>query len=271
MAARVVRVVASRGDCAGAPENTLPAFAAAVKAGADELHADVRITKDGVPVLCRDASCGRTTGKDVLLRELTLAEAKELDAGAQFAGRKAHVHIPTLEAFIGGYLAKLPAQLQLEETGSVLPTVALLQGLVEQGAFDRILAVSTDRAILSSLRMLDSRVRLAQLLERRSPVTLADVKLFGANAVVSFWEDAAERGYADDARKLGLTVYAWGAERVEDALLAAAAGVDGILYERPGELLPKLTEAGHRENGSPSSCPAGKATNGKTAARTQSA
>jgi glycerophosphoryl diester phosphodiesterase len=44
-------VVAHRGVHTTAPENTLPAIAAAVEAGADAVEIDVRLTRDRVPVL----------------------------------------------------------------------------------------------------------------------------------------------------------------------------------------------------------------------------
>lgn len=47
---------AHRGARAYAPENTLEAFALALKLGADGLESDVWLTADGVPVLDHDGS-----------------------------------------------------------------------------------------------------------------------------------------------------------------------------------------------------------------------
>jgi glycerophosphoryl diester phosphodiesterase len=44
-------VVAHRGMTDNAPENTIPAFQKAIELGADAVEFDVRLTKDGVPVL----------------------------------------------------------------------------------------------------------------------------------------------------------------------------------------------------------------------------
>src|SRR3954447_2590518 len=58
-AARVARpqilVIAHRGDSKVAPENTLPAFASAVKAGADLVELDYYHSADGVPMVIHDA------------------------------------------------------------------------------------------------------------------------------------------------------------------------------------------------------------------------
>ena len=53
--------VAHRGYSSVAPENTLPALAAGVLAGATLIEFDVRTTLDGVPVVIHDRSVDRTT------------------------------------------------------------------------------------------------------------------------------------------------------------------------------------------------------------------
>src|SRR6266480_6507973 len=54
-------VVAHRGASADEAENTLPAFEAAVRAGADAVEFDVRMTADGVAVVMHDPDVSRTT------------------------------------------------------------------------------------------------------------------------------------------------------------------------------------------------------------------
>ena len=76
-------VIAHRGASAAWPENTLTAFEAAVRAGADMVELDVRLTADGALVVMHDADVARTTEGRGLVRELTLAEVRAL-------------HVPTL-------------------------------------------------------------------------------------------------------------------------------------------------------------------------------
>ena len=54
-------VAGHRGDSANYPENTMAAFRAAIEAGADMIETDVRLTRDGVPVLIHDKLVDRTT------------------------------------------------------------------------------------------------------------------------------------------------------------------------------------------------------------------
>jgi len=259
---RFVRVVASRGDARSAPENTERAFQAAFAAGADVLHVDVRLSKDGHPVICRDANLFRTTGKEALVQSLTLEKLQQLNAGLHFPGETDKAQIPTIQTVVREWLPKARLVVEPKGNGTVMPLVKLLQEHAHEGSFERVVAISQDRCFLSALRMLDSRVRVGQLLERRSQVTNADIKFFGGVLALPFWEDAADKSYVDDAHRLGLGVYAWGAENLDEAKAAVNGGVDGVLYENPSELLAYLEEAGLRAE------PVAVAGNGRANGRT---
>src|SRR5580693_4731176 len=83
-AADKVVVIAHRGEHRAHPENTLPAFQAAIDAGADFFELDVRTTSDGRLVLMHDAKVDRTTNGTGLVRQMTFDQIRDLDAGAKF-------------------------------------------------------------------------------------------------------------------------------------------------------------------------------------------
>ncbi|HEX2069232.1 MAG TPA: glycerophosphodiester phosphodiesterase family protein [Actinomycetota bacterium] len=87
-------VVAHRGASALYPENTLQAFEGAIKAGADLVELDVRLTSDGVPVILHDLDVSITTDGTGRVHELTLADIKRLDASK---GRDDRTEVPTLQ------------------------------------------------------------------------------------------------------------------------------------------------------------------------------
>ena len=93
-----------RGYAAKYPENTMISFKAALELGVDAIEFDVWLTADKVPVLLHDGNCLRTCGKDVHVRDLTLAQVKELEAaytqkfGDTYVGMG--VQIPTLEELL---------------------------------------------------------------------------------------------------------------------------------------------------------------------------
>ncbi len=89
-------LVAHRGASAYAPENTIAAFDLALRHRADAIECDTRLTADGVPVLCHDATLERIAGRPDRVADLSLADLKSIDAGAwkgpEWAGMQVFVH-----------------------------------------------------------------------------------------------------------------------------------------------------------------------------------
>jgi len=92
-----IAVIAHRGEHLAHPENTLPAFQAAIDAGADFFELDVRTTADGQLVLMHDGKVDRTTNGTGLVRTMTLDQIRALDAGVKFAPEFAGTKVPTFE------------------------------------------------------------------------------------------------------------------------------------------------------------------------------
>lgn len=86
-------MVAHRGASAREPENTVAAFEAALRDGADVIELDVRLTSDGVPVILHDPDVSATTDGTGYVHEMTLGQIKRLNAGGEGRGRH---EIPTL-------------------------------------------------------------------------------------------------------------------------------------------------------------------------------
>lgn len=94
-------LAAHRGDKLRYPENTMPAFQAAIDFGVDMIETDIHMTKDGVLVIMHDRNTKRTGGGvDRFINEMTLDEVKALDAGAWFAPEFAGTKVPTVEEFL---------------------------------------------------------------------------------------------------------------------------------------------------------------------------
>lgn len=94
------QIIAHRGYRAVAPENTLPAFEAALAYNPDMLEMDLHRTKDGHLVVIHDETVDRTTNGTGLVKDLTLAEIKALDAGQYKAPKMPGVTIPTFAEFL---------------------------------------------------------------------------------------------------------------------------------------------------------------------------
>ena len=90
-------VIAHRGHCVGAPEQTIAAYALAIDLGARMIEADLRFSRDGVPLMLHDARLDRTTNGHGPVAETDWVEVRALDAGSWFDPRFREQHIPRLE------------------------------------------------------------------------------------------------------------------------------------------------------------------------------
>lgn len=93
-------LAAHRGDKKTCPENTMPAFEAALRAGVDMIETDIHMTSDGELILMHDRSALRTAGVDRIVNEMTLEEVKALDASAEFPDAFQGTTVPTVREFL---------------------------------------------------------------------------------------------------------------------------------------------------------------------------
>ncbi len=90
------KVWAHRGFSGKYPENTLPAFQAALDLGVEGVEFDVHMTKDGELVVIHDSTLDRTTNGFGHVVDHTLQELKALDAGSWFHPQFRNTQIPSL-------------------------------------------------------------------------------------------------------------------------------------------------------------------------------
>ncbi|MDQ0213813.1 glycerophosphoryl diester phosphodiesterase [Oikeobacillus pervagus] len=89
-------IFAHRGFSSLQPENTMQAFQAAYKAGADGIEIDVQLTKDGEIVVIHDEKVDRTTNGKGYVKDYLLTDLKKLDASYKFKKKIKKYRIPTL-------------------------------------------------------------------------------------------------------------------------------------------------------------------------------
>ena len=81
------RICAHRGFSTVAPENSMPAFGAAVAMGAEEIEFDLWWTKDGEIVSCHDDTLDRVSNGTGKIYDHTFEELAKLDFGVKFSER----------------------------------------------------------------------------------------------------------------------------------------------------------------------------------------
>lgn len=227
--------IGHRGAAAHAPENTLASFRRALELGCQGIEFDVHRTADGHLVVIHDPWLDRTTDRRGLVRELTLAQVREADAGAwmgpQFAGER----VPTL-AEVVDLTAPAGTRLFLElKAGSIhYPGIEqdLIRALADLGCLDRVQVSSFDHVALHTLHRLQPDLPLGMLYEGNllDPVGMA--RAIGATALHPSWHFVTPE-LVQRAHAAGLAVYVWTVNRPEVAAYLRTCGVDGIMSDRP--------------------------------------
>jgi glycerophosphoryl diester phosphodiesterase len=245
-------IIAHRGASGMAPENTLAAFQLALRQGADAFELDVRLTGDDVPVVLHDAALDRTTDRSGLLRDLTLAELRAVDAGARFTPdrgrtypfREADVRIPTLTEVLRGF-PEVPVLVEIKEVSA---QDAVRQVLVEEKAVDRCVLASELHDALRLFReapfaVAASGPEIAALyravLLRRVPSSVP----FRTLSVPLRYRGlpVPTRGFVAAARRLGCPVHVWTVNEAATAGLLWGRGVAGVVTNFP-ELIRQAHE-----------------------------
>lgn len=96
-------LLAHRGACAHAPENTMESFQLAFEQGADGIELDAKLSADGEVVVIHDGTVDRTTNGRGRVSQLTLAELRSLEAGSFFSEKYRGAKIPTLDEVFGAF------------------------------------------------------------------------------------------------------------------------------------------------------------------------
>lgn len=101
------RLCAHRGFNTVAPENSMPAFGAAVALGAEEIEFDVWSTKDRVLVSCHDNTLERVSDGVGNIYDKTYAELLELDFGVKHGEKFRGLKIPTFEEILKKFAGRV--------------------------------------------------------------------------------------------------------------------------------------------------------------------
>ncbi len=112
------RTCAHRGFNTIAPENSLPAFGAAVAMGAEEIEFDLWFTKDGEVVSIHDSTLDRVSNGTGKIWDHTLAELEALDFGMKRGERFEGMKIPTFEDILKKFACHCVMNIHLKTEGA---------------------------------------------------------------------------------------------------------------------------------------------------------
>lgn len=125
-------VIAHRGNRVAAPENTLESFRQAAALGVDALELDVRMSRDGVPVVMHDPTIDRTTDRRGRVAQFTSLELRGVNAAARFAGRYPVMAVPLLEEIFVEF-REIPLVVEVKEVAAAEATARMIQRFGAEG------------------------------------------------------------------------------------------------------------------------------------------
>jgi glycerophosphoryl diester phosphodiesterase len=248
---------AHRGGAGDHPENTLPAFAAAVEMGYRHLETDVHLTADGVVMAFHDSVLDRVCDRTGAILALTAAEVEQADAGWAFStdGGGTHPHrgrgvrIPRLEAVLDAW-PQVRVNIDPKSDAVVAPLVEVLR---RHDAFERVCVGSFSDARISRVRALSggrictsmgpraTAVAWAACRSGRMPRQGADcLQIPLATRGIPLVTAALLRA----AHRSGLAVHVWTIDDEQEMERLLDMGVDGIMTDRLATLRDVLQRRG---------------------------
>jgi glycerophosphoryl diester phosphodiesterase len=220
----VTLAVAHRGDPVAQRENTIPAFEAAVAAGADMVELDVWPSADGVAAVLHDETLDRLWNVPRRVGELTIAELNELG-------------IPSLAEALDA----IPVQVMVDykDASAVDPA---LEAIRAADALDRCVFAGENFAGHRRIRALhaDARIALTWNWPDRDPEPLLDelgAEFFNPDGRV-LGENPA---FLDRMRERGTAVSVWTLDERRHLEWALGLGVDAVITNRIHDLLELRT------------------------------
>lgn len=245
--APAIDVTAHRGSSGAAPENTLAAVRLALAQKSDVVENDIQRTLDGELVIMHDVTLARTTDVEQVfpdrapwnVRDFTLAEIKQLDAGSWFAPEFAGERVPTLAEWVDA-VGNGAGMLLEPKAPELYPgiEVDLDKELRSLPAFNR--AVQRDRVVVQSFN--HPWLRVYKDLAPDVTVGL----LFGSRpteadiASAATWAEqvnpalgAIDEPTVDRIHAQGMEAHVWTVNAGQDMRRAIRWQVDGIITNYP--------------------------------------
>lgn len=234
-------VIAHRGFSSVAPENTMAAVHKALELSPQPQYIEIDLyrSQDGVLVISHDENTLRTTGVAGILRETPFETLRQLDAGyatnfgEQFKGEK----IPTLEEILDA-VKDTPVGIMIECKQLLLEdeVITLLRKRNEVG---KHVIASFDELTIFRAKKIEPKVKTLYLTGTLSPEIYwraHDLKadIIGTNM-------GAKPADVKTAQEKGYTVWVWTVDEADKMKEWAAAGVDGIISNKP-DLVIEVTQ-----------------------------
>jgi len=201
----------------------MAAFKAAIAAGADGIEFDVRLSRDGVPVVIHDETLYRTHGMRRRVGDMTLNDLNNLD-------------VPSVEQLFELFESnKLILYLEMKDTQIELAE-ACCRLVEEYHLQDRVIFECFKHSALETVKSIDSTLKTAALFQPPSAFILKRAKAVGASEL-ALHHQLATMQLVDKAKLAGFNVVVWTVDLPGWVSRARAHGVDALITNNPSALI----------------------------------
>ena len=220
---------AHRGLSALMPENTLPAFAAALALGADEIEFDIRLTKDAQLIVSHDRTLERISNGEGVLESFTLAQLKQLNIGVK---RGWEVPFCTAEEVFAALAGKITFNIHLKEHGEEGYLIRELVRLTDKyGARDSVYFAGSPAELDWMQRIAPSIPRAAIQLPKDQIGIFEMAQTYGCTRV-QFWLGMFDEALIARMYEAGICCNLYHAETYEEYRQYFNMGIDTLLTNR---------------------------------------
>ena len=233
-------IVAHRGASDVAPENTLPAFEAAIEARADAIELDVTRCASGELIVIHDDTVDRTTNGSGRVDTMSYLILRELDAGCWFGEAYRGQRLPLLSEVLDlvAGRAKLNIELKSRRARDGELVVAVAELVQARGIEDQVLISSFNPWALWRMKSVAPHVPCGVLYAAEMPFYLARA---WARHVIPLsamhpQHTMVDEAYMAFAHRAGYRVLAWTVDDAPAMQRLISLGVDGIITNRPARL-----------------------------------
>lgn len=235
-------MIGHRGAAGEAPENTIASFLLAVEQGCDMIELDVHLSADGRLVVIHDETLERTTDRTGRIREMTVAEILEADAGIRFSERFRWERVPLLEEVYDAVPPHVQINVEVKNgyDGAIEPVLDAF--LAEGDRLPRTVVSSFDHKLLARMKNNNSGLRIGLLYAGKLIDHAGYAAIMGC-PVYSLHPHFHSIDAEDVARAkaAGLAVYPYTPNSEADMKSMIDLGVSGIITDFP-ERLKRLLE-----------------------------
>jgi glycerophosphoryl diester phosphodiesterase len=245
-------IIGHRGASAYAPENTHAAFELALDDGADGIEFDVRLARDGVPVVIHDASLARTVQIERMVAEFDSKLLAQFYAGAWYNEKNPDralegfgwERIPLLSEVFERYGDKyLYVEMKCEEPSQRAALARAVVDLIREHKLgERLVIKSFEHDAIAEVKRLAPDIRTAALFGRSWPrpfvpasKILAEAAACGADEI-SLHRSLLRKSTVEAAHSRGFGVVVWTVNSPFVFRRATAMNVRAVITDKPNDL-----------------------------------